>query len=311
MRRYAFYLAFALLAFGLDLSVYGQNAKQRSFFIESQPDSPLLIRDLSAKILPVNKYRTSPEIEVIFYVENVGDRKVKRYSFQDPEEDSAKYEDYNERGFGGSLVPRESYRWKLNMSVEGKSLIYRIKEVEFEDGTKWKAKAFNSSKAKKSARITVDNRKVNDSQTEKTKAKRIITREWTEFPVFADRVSKVLDGAPKIIEGIKIQTKIHELKVERLDLIESCDIHHDNLEVIHNDRDYEVEKFTSYQVKGKVFAYEVHYEFIEAENDYYIGAGTIEFYVDEEGNGKFKLLCNDSGTELKSLPEWVKTLAAK
>lgn len=48
MSRYTFYLAFVPLVFSGFLlnhttSIFGQKTKQRSFFIELQPDSPILI----------------------------------------------------------------------------------------------------------------------------------------------------------------------------------------------------------------------------------------------------------------------------
>ncbi len=65
----------------------------------------------------------------------------------------------------------------------------------------------------------------------------------------------------------------------------------------------------SYEVKNKTFAYKVKYELINAEDGHEIGAGNTYIYVDEEGNGNFKLRC--SKTELKTLPDWVKILVAK
>ncbi len=311
MRRWAFYLSVALLAFSQSIPfVYSQNSKQRSFFIELQPDSPLLIRDLSATILPNSKRIISPTMEVTFYVENRSEKKVLEYSFQDPAEDDANYEDYNVRGFDlQDLLPGESRRQKLTMMIEGKSLVYRIKEVKSEDGTKWKAKPFKSGKAKKSTRIIAIVQKSDDEQSKEVIVKRAVAREGWTSPVFADRVVKVLDGTAQVIDGVDVQIKLHELKKERLDMVESCDIQNDNLEIAYNELDYDVEKFTTYEVKGKIFAYEISYAFIQAEDGYEIGAGVTNSYIDEEGNGKFKLYCGKA--ELKSLPKWVKTLAMK
>jgi hypothetical protein len=82
MRRYFCFLAVALFVFGLfSLNsvqiAYGQKSKQRRFYIESQPDSPLLIRDLTAKILQKDQIRKTPEIEVACYIENRSKKKVK------------------------------------------------------------------------------------------------------------------------------------------------------------------------------------------------------------------------------------------
>lgn len=310
MRRLAFYLLIAILASGIInlnnfIVVRSQNIKQKSFFIESQPDSPLLIRDLSAIILPSDDYSSSPKIEVVFFIENRSKKKVVKYQFQDPAEDDTEYKDYNVRGFGGDLLPGESYRQKSKMTVEGKALVYRIRDVEFEDGTKWKAKPFNASNAKKSAPIIAQ--KLGNEQFKDLGFKRILRREGWASPIFSDRVLKVINGTSQTIEGIKIKTKLHELKPERLDVVESCDVQNDNLEIAYNGFDYDVEKFISYEVKNKVFAYKISYELINGEDGHEIGAGNSYIYVDEEGNGVFKLLCNK--TELKSLPKWVKTLA--
>lgn len=313
--RFYFLFFITILALGIGTSrsssiVNSQESKQRTFFIELQPDSPLLIRDFSAKILPKDKYSSSPTMEVIYFVENRSKKHVKRYSYQNPVEDDVNYEDYNEGGGGGNLLPGESERRKFTTTVEGESVVYRIKEVEFEDGTKWKAKPFNARKAKKSAPIIASSQKTGDGQSEERTIKRTVAREGWTSPIFADRVTKVLKGKPRIIEGITVQTKLHELKLERLDLVESCEIDQDSLELAFNSEDYDVEKFTSLEVKGKVFAYEVDYALIEAEDGYDIGAGIGRVYVDEQRNGYFKLSC-EYNTELKTLPEWVKKLAAK
>jgi hypothetical protein len=313
MRRCLYYLITVLLAFGLTLSSYSQSAKQRTFFIESQPDSPLLIRDLTATILPVNKYRISPKLEVAFYVENRSKKKIKDYQYQDPDENDLNYEDYNVRGFGGDLLPGESYLVKSTMTVEGNSLVYRIRDVKFEDGTSWKAKPFNAAKAKKSAPVIATVQKI----TENTKPKRILTREWSA-PVFNDDVVKVINAEPQIIEGIKVQTRLHELKSELIDDVEFCPLPAEELEkikkelpadIIYTEQNYIVKKFTTYEIKGRIFAYEIPYEAIDAETLYEIGVGFQSVYVDEDGSGYFKMRCSE--TELKSLPAWVKFQAGK
>src|SRR6187455_3112418 len=89
MHRYIYCFAVFLFAFGIFSlnfvpTAYGQKAKQRSFYIESQPDSPLLIRDLTATILPKNNNRTEPEIKIAFYVENKSKKKIKMFSYYAP-----------------------------------------------------------------------------------------------------------------------------------------------------------------------------------------------------------------------------------
>lgn len=314
MRRYFLYLAVALLTFGIGLSVYGQNSKQRSFFIELQPDSPLLIRNLTATILPVNRNRTTPSVEVAFYVENISKKKVKQYSYQDPAENDSNYND-EERGFNlEGLLPGESDLHKLSMTVNGESLVYRIKEVEFEDGTKWKAKPFNVMKAKKSAQIVPTVQKIEKNE----KPKRTLTREWS-VSIFSAGVVKVIDAGTKTIAGIEVQRKIRELKSERFDEEESCPLTAEEQERIDKNNalppyeriyieiDYIVEKFTTYEIKGRIFAYVIPFAGIEAETGDEIGVGYESIFVDEDGSGMFKLRCDER--ELKSLPRWVKMLA--
>lgn len=296
--------------------IYAENqARQRSFFIETQPDSPLLIRNLSATILPINSRRTMLEMEVTFYIENRSKKKIARYSYQDPAEDESNYDDdpnygdFNERGTGTNLLPGQSHQQTLSMTVDGKSLVYRINSVKFEDGTMWKAAPYNPAKSNKSARFTASAENSNNSQPEGSVTKRIVAREGWTSPIFADRVTKIINGTPQVIEGVKVNTKLHELKTERLNLVETCDINLDNLEIAHNSLDFDVEQFTTYEINGKVFAYQVPYEFIDTEEEYDIGAGTIFIYVDEEGNGQFKLRCDE--TELRKLPAWIKTQTTK
>ncbi|MDQ3798557.1 MAG: hypothetical protein M3384_03830 [Acidobacteriota bacterium] len=282
----------------------GQELQQRSFFIELQPESPILIRDLSATIL--QKDNDYFRMEVIFYLENRSTKKIKYYSYQDPAEDGSNYKDYDVRGSGGNLLPGESERIKSTMSVEGKPIVYRIKEVVFEDGTQWKAKPFNTVKAQKSTRFTARPKKVNDVENQEQSVKRTVKQKWQTAPIFADRVTKIINAPSKIIDGIEVQTKLNELKPERLDVVESCDAGGWNADAADDGLDFDVEKFTSYEFKGRIFAYEVDYRLIEEKDQYEIGATIGGIYVDEEGNGNFKLRCGE--TELKKLPEWIKRL---
>ncbi|HEX8735098.1 MAG TPA: hypothetical protein VF721_07250, partial [Pyrinomonadaceae bacterium] len=176
----------------------------------------------------------------------------------------------------------------------------------FEDGTVWKAKPFDSIKAQKSTRFTAPPKKVNDAENQEQSVKRVVKQKWQTAPVFADRVTKIINAASKIIDGIEIQTKLNELKPERLDVVESCDAGRREDEATGTGLDFDVEKFTSYEFKGRIFAFEVDYELIAEKDQYEIGATIGRIYVDEEGNGNFKLRCSE--TELKKLPKWIKRL---
>jgi hypothetical protein len=311
MRRYAFYFAVALFAFGFGFfegipNVNAQKSKEQNFYIESQPDSPLLIRDLTAVILPVNKYRSAPQIEITFYIENRSKKNIAEYSVENPAVDASTFDSDDAGIYPKNLMPGESYQGRLTISAEVESLVYRIGYVAFEDGTEWNAKPFNGAKAKKSAPVKAVPQSPSDNTT-----KRILMREWTA-PIFIDRVTKTLEGKPTIIDRITVQTKLHEINAEALDEVEGCPVSADKMEfpsgeIIYSDHDFRVEKFTTYQVKGRVFAYSVPYEGIEAETKYEIGVGFESIYVDENGSGVFILRCE--ARDLDSLPEWVKTFA--
>lgn len=110
------------------------------------------------------------------------------------------------------------------------------------------------------------------------------------------------------IQGVEVFKKFHKFeKRQFFSMVESCEVENDALEVSYNEFDYLLDGFTSYEVKGKVFAYQANFWFIQPEDGYEIGAGILPIYVDEEGNGNFKLRCDDK-TELKSLPKWIKPL---
>jgi hypothetical protein len=135
-----------------------------------------------------------------------------------------------------------------------------------------------------------------------------VTRESRSAPVFVNYPARISRKGSLTIEGIKIQKKFHKFtKKQYFSLVESCDIKRDQWEVDYNDSDYLLDGFTSYEIKGKVFAYQANFRVIDAEDGYEIGSGILPIYVDEEGNGGFKLRCNDK-TRLESLPEWIKPL---
>ncbi len=314
MRHYLLYIVVILLNFALTLSSYGQTGRQRTFVTESQPDSPLLIKDLSAIILLPNKYRSSLGLGGAFYVENISKKKIKQYTIYKPaEKDLGSKNDRDSQAYITDLLPGELFLHRLRETVEGDSLIFRVKEVEFADGTKWTAKAFNAAKAKNSARITATAQKIEKN----TKPKKIITREWG-VPIFNDGVFKVINAEPQIIEGITVQTKLHQLKSERIDEIEDCHKSAEELEkinsempdeIIDDDEYYTIEKFTTYEINGRTFAFEVPYMEIETETEYIRGNGSQLIYVDEDGSGFFKKRCGTAW--LEPLPEWVKFQAGK
>jgi hypothetical protein len=163
------------------------------------------------------------------------------------------------------------------------------------------------------AACVVNAQEPDEAQEAEPLVQRNIERSGWTIPLFADQVSEVKDGKPEIIEGVEVQTKLHKLKDEQLVYVESCDPKVDEKLIANGQRrDFVVRGFTTYEVKGRVFAYGVVYYIVMAENGYITeryGAAVNVHYVDEDGNGTFELRCR--AMTLKSLPEWVKSLAAK
>ncbi len=313
MRHYLLYLGVTLLTLGLTLSGYSQKAEQRTFVIESQPDSPLLIRDVSATIKPANKHYSVPNLIITYYIENISKKKVKQYTFHKPaEKDSGIKDERDSLIRVEELMPGESTLQSMGVTIEGEPLVFRIKEVDFEDGTKWTAKDFNAAKAIKSARIKATVYKIDRN----SKPKKILTREWG-VPVFNANVWKVINAEPAIIEGVTVQTKRHQLKSERFKEIEDCPMTAEQLEEFNNEiaddlrkveKYYRIEKFTTFEINGRIFAYEVPYGEVEVETGM-TSYGSQAVYVDEDGSGYFKKRCATAWLEF--LPEWVKFQAGK
>jgi hypothetical protein len=147
-----------------------------------------------------------------------------------------------------------------------------------------------------------------DAQIDIKTLKTVARSGWTE-PVFADKVKKTEEGYPIYIEGIDIQTKEHKFAKERFVFVETCKA--DTVqETIDNKSIYAVRGFRTYEVKGKTFAYFIYYVGVAAsENSFgYLGCARPSYYVDEDGDGKFKLRC-EFGLSLRNIPQWVKKLA--
>jgi hypothetical protein len=327
MTRFIAYLLAALFLCGILLhgfagTAHAQKSKPRNFYIESQPGSPLLIRDLTATILPKNKYRNEPEIEVVFYIENTSKKQIRGFIYggraadgsDEVKSDEGEYNEGENFNWHSKLLPGELTRAKFTYPVEGVSIVYRIGSLTFEDNTEWDAKPFKAAKVKKSAPIVAAKQKF----SAETKLKRILTREWT-IPIFNDRVTKTLNGRPRVIDGIAVQTKIHEIEREDLGEVESCRVEiPESKRLSAADRalmsqgppsENKVESFTTYEINGIIFAYIITYESVEAETGREIGVGFENIYVDEDGSGTFKLYCKER--DLKTLPQWVKALAEK
>jgi hypothetical protein len=304
-----------IISIGANQNSQKSDSKKRNFYVQPQPGSPLLIRDLSITIRSEqsNKPEFSTLYSATFYIENKSKKIVTSYAWEDtPEHVSICH-------CGGfdltEFLPDESRLHKVGFTDaygNGKSVVFRITSVKFEDGTEWKAAPFEpktwKSQSKQAVRATTKIEKSVDTKSKETISKRVLAKHWWTSPVITDRISKTINGKQRIIGGITVQTKLHQLKREILDFVETCDTEQNNLEITHNTLDFAVDKFTTYEIKDRVFAYQIPYEFINAEDGHEIGAGNEAIYIDEEGNGNFKLLCNEN-REIESLPKWIKSLA--
>lgn len=318
MRRFTSYIAAVLLAFGVFTLQFERAAnaqKPRVFYIETQPDSPILIRDLEATVLPVNKSRSVPIVKVECFFENRSKKTIKRFSYQLPAENDNNYQDSNEAGRNGRVLPvGESEYQSIFVTIDSDSFVLRVKEVEFEDGTKWKAKPFNAATAKKSEAV----KPVVEEPIDPNRTKRILTTEWTAS-IFTDRVTKTSDREPEVVEGITIQTKYHSIKEEIIDYVENCppseEMIQERDEALRDSEstpieyDEKVSGFTTYEINGRILAYSISYSSVEEKTQESIGTGSQSLYVDETGGGTFKLRCD--GIVIKTLPQWVKDLAKK
>ncbi len=160
------------------------------------------------------------------------------------------------------------------------------------------------------AAFMVNAQEASEEKTEKSLLNGTVERESLSQPIFVNQPSKVLSKKSLTIQGVKVLTKFHKFdKRQYFSMVESCDIKNDELELAYNDIDFLLDGFTSYKINGKVFAYQANFWFIQVEDNYEIGAGVLPIYVDEKGNGHFKLRCDDK-TDLKSLTEWIKTYKA-
>jgi hypothetical protein len=133
---------------------------------------------------------------------------------------------------------------------------------------------------------------------------------FTTLP-FENSVGKVEKGKTVEIGGIKIITKIHQLRKPIFVSTELCSSTEKNgsLTPIFIDEEFfRVKEFVSYEFANRIFAYEINYEFFDGETGLEIGATTAEFYVDKSGDGVFALDCGVKDFRLDALPKWVKVL---
>jgi len=306
MKRITLILVFV---FGLPLLAMAQivcpgQLPAAQFYVEAQPESPVQIRRFSAGlVLNPKEPGHYQNIRITFYFENQSAKRVKHIIWDNPSPDEDEY------GSGGissrGLFPGESERYEnIFHTQHGPPIVFRLTEVAFTDGTKWKAGRYNKAKVLQTRPFCVVPEKWPDIQPKRT----VRASGWST-PIIADRVRKTIDTETIIIDGVKIQTKLHEIERERLDLIESCPP--DPILRLDPNRnfDFDVEKYESFEVEGRPFAYQIRYEFVDEAGQYEIGAGSASLYVDHDGSGKFALECGENTTP--TIPKWVRELSTK
>lgn len=118
--------------------------------------------------------------------------------------------------------------------------------------------------------------------------------------------SEIVPLKDETIENIAVHIKIHKLVKENLVGVEGCrpESKEPKGEKL---MPFAVREFFSYEVKGRVFAYQIRFTFIEFERDglvQHAGGQYNAYYFDENGDGTFKIRCGAKGIE--NLPAWVK-----
>lgn len=143
---------------------------------------------------------------------------------------------------------------------------------------------------------------------------KILLREWRTNPILSEGVKETTETRVKVIEETQVQMKGHWLDKEQLLFMESCNPDFDKKESKNKNRmGFLLKAYATYEIKGTVFGYRMPLAYATTQNGRIkerAGAQRIANYIDEDGSGKFKLRC-DKKLEITTLPEWVKTLAAK
>jgi hypothetical protein len=121
-------------------------------------------------------------------------------------------------------------------------------------------------------------------------------------------------GHGSVNVGFDVQTKNHRLAQQLVLPIEDCVDGEADEEATANNMQYVAiaRDFTSYEMKGRVFAYQVGYEIGLTKNQEITKRLRLPvwfYYVDEVGDGTFELLRSSTRTGL--VPDWVKDLARK
>jgi hypothetical protein len=114
--------------------------------------------------------------------------------------------------------------------------------------------------------------------------------------------------------GVEAQTRNHRLAQEFVLPIEDCVDGEADEEATASNMQYVaiVRDFTSYEIKGRVFAYQIGYEIGLTKGGQIAKRLRVPvwfYYVDEAGDGTFELF--RSSTRAGLVPDWVKELSRK
>jgi hypothetical protein len=143
-------------------------------------------------------------------------------------------------------------------------------------------------------------------------ASTLIAGTWKAWPL-ADSEPTVAPAKALTIDRAKVQSRIHTFSIPQIVSAELCSSYNDSDEVIPIADDefvYRLTNFTTYEVKGRVFAYEVIYNAYVAEDGTEVGTGHGGTYVDNEGRGEFRITCAKEDSHRIPVPNWIKSLAA-
>lgn len=133
--------------------------------------------------------------------------------------------------------------------------------------------------------------------------------------LFADQAARVETLLSLDIEGVTVRVKRHKLLTEQPPVfIGQCMIPAIDENAAGDDGRYAaiVKEFNSYEVKGRAFAYQAHYQIVQTKNGRIIkrmDQPLVLYFTDEGGGGLFELY--EGRRPLRSLPDWVKDLVGR
>lgn len=149
--------------------------------------------------------------------------------------------------------------------------------------------------------------KAQENQPINAPCKYIAQNGW-RVPCLGD-LGKVTPLNDSVVENVTVHVKKHELLAENLVGVEGCRPEGKETKEAR-DKPFAVREFFTYEVNGKIFAYQIRFTFIEVGRNNsitYFGAQYNAYYFDEDGNGTFQIRCRTKGAKgLENLPAWVK-----